>query len=860
MLKEYQPRACIVVFDSKSPTFRKEIDPRYKANRPPPPEDISAQIEAVRKLCEAAEFPVLQSEGVEADDWIASFAHFWNSQKRVVIVSTDKDLTQLINENTVLYDAYKDKIIAEPEVKEKWGVRPDQMGDLLSLTGDSSDNIPGVAGVGPKTAATLINDFGSIDEILKNTQKLSPKLREKIEKSLDDLKLSQRLVALKDDLDVGAIPVTPLTFPLKPALKDFLVDWDCKRVLDNYGDLFLDRPAESAQPAKAEPAEVAAGPVAVQPGNSSLELVKNAERLAEIESAIRGAGLVVIDVETDSFRRFESKIVGVALAYSSDRAFYLPWRHHQSEPSSEDVFQFLKRILQDPQISKIAHNLKFDAQVLSREGLLMTGTLEDTMIEGYLLHADHRSFSLDALSQVILGETKGDLEALLKGSSNFADIPLEQAVVYSGNDAHLTFKLHQQFRPKILQNSQFEWLYRELEMPFVAVITEMERVGISVDVNRLKELSKMFHSKMDKIQHDIFELAGEKFNIQSPKQLQKILFEKLKLQPTKKTKTGFSTDESVLQDLSVEHPLPAQILEFRGLSKLTSTYVDVLPDLIDSNGRIHTHYHQTGTVTGRLSSSDPNLQNIPARSEDGLMIRSAFVAPSGCVLMSADYSQVELRIFAHMSGDENLIAAFRSGRDIHSETARVVFGTSDREYRERAKAINYGIVYGISAFGLSKQLKIGVKDASQFMEAYFSSFPKLKDFMKGLVDATKRNGYTETLFGRRRPMPDINSQNAVLRQMSERMSMNAPVQGTAADIMKSAMVRIAQRLQVENFETRMLLQVHDELVLEVPTGEIPAVQTLVSEEMSDLSNTPLQSILVPLVVDISIGSNWAELK
>jgi DNA polymerase-1 len=587
--------------------------------------------------------------------------------------------------------------------------------------------------------------------------------------------------------------------------------------------------------------------------------LKLAEDLNDLRKQIKKAGSFVFDTETSSFDRMKAKLVGISLAVNEKQAWYLPVRHETNAARKTEVLQFLKEIFEDASLTKIAHNLKYDIEILNREGIQVAGVLDDTMIEAHLLHADRRSFSLDNLARDFLGQEKGDLKKLLGESEDFSTIPLSDAVGYAAQDAHLTFELHQKFHTPLKEQPQVRWLYREVEIPLAQVLSKMESRGVLVDGKQLEKLSVELHKKITKLQTKIYEIAKCEFNIASPKQLQDILFNKLGLTPGKKTKTGFSTDESVLQDLAEEHELPKLILEVRGLSKLTSTYVDVLPTLIsDVDGRLHTHYHQTGTATGRLSSSDPNLQNIPVRTEEGMRIREAFRAAKGFQLLSADYSQVELRLFAHMSEDANMIAAFQRGRDIHSETAKIIFGSDEKEFRSRAKAINFGIIYGISAFGLAKQLGISRSESAQFIDAYFEKFPKIKTFMESLLEIAKKNAYTETLFGRRRPIPDIHSKNAVLRQFAERIATNAPVQGTAADIMKAAMVRIEKRL--EGMKSRMLLQVHDELVFEVADSEIEKVSKLVTEEMMDLSQTPIKKLDVPLIVDSAIGPSWASIN
>jgi DNA polymerase-1 len=846
LLREKKPLGCVVVFDSKKPTFRKEIYPKYKANRVSPPPDLSGQIEAVREMCQSAGLPILQQEGFEADDWIATFVKRFDSGRKIVIVSTDKDLMQLVTEKVHLYDAFKSKEIGPSEVQEKWGISPEQMADYLSLAGDSSDNIPGIPGVGPKTAASLLGQYGSIEGILKKRNVLPEKLRKKFEEHLSDLEVSQKLVALKVDLNLPFEEVPEIKFPFPDELRRFLHDWDCVRTLEQFSEEL-----GSAQ---------VSGLSTSSRSESSLHLAKSLTDLERIAGEVKKVGVLAFDVETNSFDRFSSQAVGVSVAWNGKEAWYLPWRHSGSELDPKHVHAFLSQILKEPHLRKVAHNLKFDVEILRREGILFEPPLDDTMILGYLLYADRRSFSLENLGHEFLGEEKGDLKALLNGGMDFSKISLDKAYLYAAQDAHLAFGLYEKFFEKLQSDVELRWLYENIEIPLIEVIAAMEGAGIYLNTKYLQGLSKQFHQEMDEIQKDIFRSAGGEFNINSPKQLQEILFGRLKLLPTKKTKTGFSTDESVLEDLSDKHELPKLLLRYRKLSKLTSTYVDVLPALISKKDhRIHTHYHQTGTSTGRLSSSEPNLQNIPIRTEEGARIRAAFEAPEGYLLLSADYSQVELRLFAHMAGDENLIRAFLAERDIHAETAKIIFGSGESEYRERAKAINYGIIYGISAFGLSKQLGISRVEAAEFMEAYFRSFPGLKTHMQELVERTRAVGYSVTLFGRRRPLPDINSKNPTLRQMAERMAINAPVQGTAADIMKFAMVRIFRRLKGDGAKARLLLQVHDELVLEVPVEEVEDVRAAVKSEMENLARTPLHDIRIPLVVDTTVGRTWGSM-
>jgi len=854
LLKERKPKGCVVVFDSKKPTFRKDIFPLYKANREAPPPDLSGQITAVREMCEKAGLGILQSEGFEADDWIASFVKQFESKECIAIVSSDKDLMQLVTPCVKLYDSFRDRWIGEAEVEEKWGVPPRQVRDLLALTGDSSDNIPGLKGVGPKTAAAALKIMGSIDEFPRHKAKLPEKIRLNIEEHPDELRLSRELVSLKDDLSLPFKEVPSFRFPMPKAFADFLRDWDCQRVIQNYqAELAGDSPSSSSR--KSESLSVD-----LKEKSVTFKLAQSISDLDQILNSAEKSKLVSFDVETSSFNKIEAQLVGVSIATNKSEAWYVPYRHPPSTLSEKEVRPFLEKILGNPQIKKVAHNLKYDSEICRKEGIKLAGELFDTMIEGHLSHADRRSFSLDSLAQDFIGESKGDLKALLNDSQNFATVNLDDAKNYAAQDSSLTLQLHELFSKELAQQPQSQWLYREVELPLAQILGRVESTGILLDSAYLNVLSQDFHARMEVLKNEIYQLAGSEFNISSPKQLQDVLFTRLKLKPSKKTKTGFSTDESVLIELSESHALPKLILDHRSLSKLTSTYVDVLPTLVSPiTGRLHTSYHQTGTATGRLSSSEPNLQNIPIRSEEGVKIRKAFIAERGFKLLSIDYSQVELRLFAHLSDEKNMIEAFRSGRDIHSETAKLIFGSDAKEERSRAKAINFGIIYGSSAFGLAKTIGSSRGEAQKFIDAYFNTFPRFKAYMEELVVSARTLGYTETLFGRRRPLPDINSKNPTLRQMAERIAINAPVQGTAADIMKSAMVRIFQRMKEESLKSRLLLQVHDELVLEVLESEIGHVTSLVTEEMKDLSKTPVKKLKVELAVDSGVGSDWASI-
>jgi DNA polymerase-1 len=852
ILKDYKPFGCIIVFDSKAPSFRKQIYPDYKANRDEAPPDLSDQIVAVMDLCRAAGLPIVQGEGFEADDWIASLVHRLKAQYDLVLLSSDKDLMQLIDDRVKMFDSFREKWIGEKEVEEKWGVPPAQVFELLSLVGDSSDNIPGIEGVGPKTAAKLLKDYKTISGIFENLSQLTPKMKEKIENGRAAVELSQKLIALKSDLPIDADLIRPLPQKFPEGFYRFLVDWDLSRVLRQFQEQVGSSAASSVSESRLEISAPSARQI-------QKKLIQSAEELESWEKELLTAQELAFDTETNSFNRDEARIVGLSMS-DGKTAVYIPWRHQGSKLSEAHVLRFCQSILSQSPLKKIAHNAKYDLQMLQKEGIQVKCLEHDTMISAYLLHADRRSFSLDNLARDFLMQEKGDLDGLLEGKKDFSQIPLDQATEYAAQDASLTWQLYEHFSQALQKQPALNWLFEKIEMPLVEVLCQMETTGVLLDRAHLQKLSHELHQRLDELQKSIFKEAGRELNIASPKQLQSLLFEELKLPATKKTKTGYSTDEGVLEELAALHVVPRLIIEQRKLSKLTSTYVDVLPTMVyAADQRLHTHYHQTGTQTGRLSSSEPNLQNIPIRSPEGMEIRKAFVAAPGFSLMSADYSQVELRLMAHFADDQKMIEAFQAGRDIHAETAKVIFGTSDKEARSRAKAINFGIIYGISAFGLSQQLGIERSEAKRFIDSYFEQFPKIKGYMESAQELARKRKYSETLFGRRRPLPDIESKNPSLRAMAERMAINTPLQGTAADIMKWGMVRVHREILKRGLKSRILLQVHDEMLFEVASGELEALKKLVLEGMSDLRGSPAEILKVPLVVDLSFGQRWSEL-
>ncbi|HUT77943.1 MAG TPA: DNA polymerase I [Polyangia bacterium] len=848
LIADRAPSHLAVAMDSTTPTFRKGIFPAYKANRPPPPPDLVIQFPLVRELIEACALPVLQQDGYEADDLIATATRIAREAGlTVVIVSGDKDLLQLVGPGVHMLDTMKDKLWDAAAVREKWGVPPALLGDLLAIAGDSSDNIPGVPRLGPKTAAPLLVEHGGLEPLLASLDKLGSKaVAKRLAEHADDARLSRRLVALEDRVPV-AVDLEAMRYdaPARERLAPVLERLELHRLKDRlFGG------AASSAPT---------GPA------TDYRTVLTLEELARIAAEIRATGRFAVDLETTSVNAVSAEIVGVALSWSPLAAVYVPVAHRGQGAEAclplGEVLRTIGPLLEDPAIGVVAQNVKYEDTIFRRHGIRIGCMSFDPMLASYLLHADTRSHGLDALARDVLhrGTITYD-EATEKsrgGQLAFADVAVDRATRYSGEDAEIALALADALAPEI-ERAGMSYLLHDVEIPLARVLTGIELAGVAVDRDHLEAMSGEFAKRLVEIEAAARSLVGREINLGSPKQLQEVLFEQLALPTQKKTKTGHSTDSEVLEALVPFHPLPGVILEHRLLSKLKGTYLDALPRLINpATGRIHTSFNQAVTATGRLSSSNPNLQNIPIRSEQGRAIRRAFVAAPGNVLLSADYSQVELRILAHLSVDPALVEAFSKGEDVHARTARSLFGYGTgeevpRELRGQAKTVNFGVIYGKTDFSLAKELGIPRSEAKRFIEGFFALYGGVARFMDEVVENARRERGVGTLLGRRRLLRDIDSGNFQARQQAERMARNTPIQGSAADLLKIAMIRVDRRLADEKLAARMILTVHDELVFEVPECEVDRTILAVREEMAGA-----MELAVPLVVDIGVGTNWA---
>jgi DNA polymerase-1 len=847
VIREKNPAYLAMAFDLKGPTFRHEIYSAYKANRPAMAEDLAIQIPYIRKISRAFNFLILEREGYEADDLIASAAKLLAAAGHfIVIVSGDKDLLQLVDDHITLWDPMSDKVMDSRSVAAKYHVGPEKLTDLFALIGDSTDNIPGVPGVGPKTAEKLINDFGSLDGLYQHVDRVAQKkLREKLIAFRDQAFLCRKLVALQDDLQV---PGAREAYRLPPA--------DQQQLHELYTELEFSRLLKSAAPT-------------CTMDSRGFALVRDMQQLRDICAGLARAPRLVLDTETTSLDPLTADLVGISLCADSSATWYIPTGHREEtgglvggQLPRQEVLECLRPLLTDPDLAKIGHNIKYDYQVLKKHGVQLQGPLRDTMIASYLLDPTRRSHRLDDLAMEHLHCRMISFAEATGNDSRpdaFSFVSLSTACHYSCEDAAATFQLWEMFEPRLRELDLWD-LFDDLEMPLTPILARMEETGILVDGAILDALSTEFAGQLARLNDKIFQLAGEEFNIGSPKQLGVILFEKLRLPMGRKTKTGYSTDVKVLEKLAAYHELPATVLEQRSISKLKSTYIDKLVPLIHpETGRIHTSFNQTVAATGRLSSSNPNLQNIPVRSPEGQRIREAFIAAPGHTLLAADYSQIDLRVLAHYSGDQALIEAFRSGKDVHSHTAAEIFRVHPSlitpQMRRVAKSINFGIVYGMSAFGLSEQLNISRQEAQTFINRYFELYRGVKRFMEEIIVQARRDGYVTTLFHRRRAVPDILSSNKTVREFAERTALNTPIQGTAADIIKLATIRADRLLRQHNLRSELLLQIHDELIFEVPLPELEATTALVKEAMENV-----MELAVPLLVNLSRGRNLAETK
>jgi DNA polymerase-1 len=841
VIKEKSPDLVAIAFDPKGPTRRHVEFKEYKAHRPPMPRDLVPQIPYIHKLVEAFRIPVFIQEGQEADDVIATLAHQAEAAGiEVTIVTGDKDILQLVGPNIKVYDTLKEKVYEPKEVEERFGVLPDRVVEIMGLMGDASDNIPGVPGIGEKTAETLIKQYGTIENLLAHAQEITkPKLRQSLMDNAHLARLSRELARLHDDvpirIDYDALKVKE---PDNPALLALLRELEFPSLLKYV----------TQEPEKEKHYVAVLDEAGFQ---NLLRTLSSAEEFC-------------FDTETTSLDPMQAGLVGMSFSIRPREAYYLPLGHaYLDAPKQIDLehaLAALKPLFKNASIRKIGQNMKYDLLVLCHYGIEVKGIYFDTMIASYLLNPGRPSHGLDALALEFLNyktTTYTDVTGSGKKQIGFNEVDIKTAADYSGEDADITLRLKQILEPR-LREQNLESLFRDIEMPLMEVLVDMERTGVKVDADFLQVLSKRLEKETAKIVETIYELAGTEFNINSSKQLADILFVKLQLMPTKRTKTGFSTNVDVLEELAHVHPLPAEILKYRTLSKLKSTYIDALPAMINpKTGRLHTSFNQTVTATGRLSSSDPNLQNIPIRTDVGREIRQAFIAEGGASLISADYSQIELRVLAHMSADPGLIQTFIEDQDVHTRTASEIFGLPPDEItpemRRKAKAVNFGIIYGISAFGLAQDIGVSNTEAKRYIESYFARYPKVREFLDKTILDAKTKGYVNTLFGRRRFIPELTSSVAAVRSFGERTAVNTPIQGTAADLIKIAMIHIQQRLAREGLKSKMILQVHDELVFEVPDSEMEVMKKLVKEEMEGVV-----TLLVPVSVDMGVGKNWDE--
>ncbi len=856
--KDYPGSNLVVVFDAKGKTFRDALFEQYKAHRPPMPEDLKSQIQPIHEIVRALGMPLLVIDGVEADDVIGTLAKDEARAGHPVVISTgDKDMAQLVNERISLVNTMTSTFLDRQGVIDKFGVPPELIIDFLALVGDKSDNIPGVPGVGEKSALAMLQGIGGLDSLYADLEAIrqlpfrgSRSMPEKLQEYRDQAYLSYRLATIKDDVAVGIT---------RQDLQGSKPDTD--KLTSLYRELEFKAWLEELLDANQEQ------PTVDNPGTGkSYDTVFTEGDLDRWIKVLNAAEVFAFDTETTSLDYMAAELVGVSFSATPHQAAYIPFGHDYlgapAQLGRQRVLDKLKPMLENPKKAKLGQNLKYDMSVLARHGIELNGVAYDTMLESYLIDATGSRHDMDTLALKYLGEKTIRFEEIAgKGASQltFNQVAIEQAAPYAAEDADVTLRLHQILWPKLAAEPGLRDVFETIEMPLVPVLSTIERNGALVDAGRLASQSRQLGQRIEELEREAYDLAGQEFNLSSPKQLAEILFDKLKIPVGKKTAKGAaSTREEVLQDLALDYPLPRVLLEHRGLAKLKSTYTDKLPRMINpGTGRIHTSYHQAGTATGRLSSSDPNLQNIPVRSEEGRRIRQAFVAGEGCKILAADYSQIELRIMAHLSGDKGLCDAFSHGLDVHRATAAEVFDVAldqvSLEQRRNAKAINFGLIYGMSAFGLARQLRIGRTQAQQYIDQYFSRYPGVAAYMENTRTRAREMGYVETLFGRRLYLPQIKAANGMQRQAAERTAINAPMQGTAADIIKRAMIAVHHWLQAEGAQTRMIMQVHDELVFEVPRKEVAAVQDAVARLMSSSA-----SLDVPLLVDIGVGNNWDE--
>ncbi|WP_333877919.1 DNA polymerase I [Methylobacter sp.] len=876
LIADYHSDYITVIFDAPGKTFRNELYDQYKAHRPAMPDDLRVQIAPLHNLIRAMGLPLIIESGVEADDVLGVLAQHAEQQGYDVIISTgDKDMAQLVTEHIILENTMSNTRMDIQGVIDKFGVKPEQIVDYLALIGDTVDNIPGVPKVGPKTAAKWLEHYQTLENLMAHANDITGKIGENLRASLDYLPLSKQLTTIKCDLDLPYCMEDLKQQPMdKVELKYLLTELGFSSWLK-----MLDTPSSTLRtvPVKAEPAQAVPYPdlIAMDEGNAvnlpgtttqSYETILTEQHFNDWLEQLNKAELFAFDTETTSLDYSKARIVGVSFAVTPGVAAYVPLAHdYTGAPDQLDrseILEKLRPLLEDPHKPKLGQNLKYDMHVLANHGIALDGIAHDTMLESYVLNSTATKHNMDDLAKEYLDVTTIHYEDVAgKGAKHigFQKVPIEQAAPYAAEDADITLQLHQVLNAKLALQPKLLELYTQMEVPLISVLARIENNGVLIDTAMLAQQSLELSSKIISLEQHAHDLAGQTFNLGSPKQIQDILYDRQKLPVLKKTPKGQpSTEESVLQELALKYPLPKVILEHRSLSKLKSTYIDKLPQQVDGQtGRIHTSYHQAIAATGRLSSSDPNLQNIPIRSEEGRKIRQAFIAPEGRKIVAADYSQIELRIMAHLSADEGLLKAFSDGEDVHRATAAEVFGVAPEQVttdlRRSAKAINFGLIYGMSAFGLAQQLGLSRNQAQSYIDLYFARYPGVLNYMDSIRAQAREQGYVETLFGRRLYLPEINSRNAARRQYAERTAINAPMQGTAADIIKRSMIATDQWLYKEKPDAKMIMQVHDELVFEIAQDQVDDCARKIRSIMCAAVDLD-----VPLVVDIGIGNNWDE--
>ena len=869
---DYQADYSACIFDAKGKTFRDDLYPEYKAHRPPMPDNLVAQIAPLHECIHALGWPMLIIEGVEADDVIGTLAKQAEQEQMRCIISTgDKDIAQLVNKQITLINTMNNEILDEAGVLAKFGVEPERILDYLTLVGDKADNIPGVDKVGPKTAVKWLKRYGTLTNLIVHAKDIDGVVGENLRNTLEWLKKARELLTIKCDVD---LPVSLKELGLQPQ--------DTKKLFKLYEELDFrtwlrelqqdpNLDLRNSNSSRVSPIHSARENQNTDMHQESIaedvdtnyQTILSEDQLEEWIEYIKKAPLVSVDTETTGLEPMRAKLVGISFSVKSHHAAYLPLAHcYTGAPIQMETHYVLEKLrlwLEDPNKHKLGQNLKYDKHIFANHGITLRGIMHDTLLQSYVLES-HRLHNMDNLALRHLDiKTISFDEVAGKGASriSFDQVDVEIATKYAAEDADITLRLHQYLYPQIMCNSRLEYIYHTLEMPVLEVLFEMESNGVLLDTNMLEIQSRELGEKMLSLEEEAFVISGQPFNLNSPKQIQEILFTRLKLPIVKKTPSGApSTNEDVLQQLALDYPLPKILLDYRSLAKLKSTYTDKLPRMVNTDtGRVHTNYAQAVAVTGRLSSNEPNLQNIPIRTAEGRRIREAFIAPEGHSIISADYSQIELRIMAHISKDKGLLKAFAQGEDIHRATAAEVFGVSldavDSEQRRYAKIINFGLIYGMSEFGLASQMGIARSAARAFMDRYFARYPSVADYMQCTREEAKRTGYVETVFGRRLWLPEINSPNGNRRQAAERAAINAPMQGTAADIIKFAMIAVRDWLLRDKLNTKLIMQVHDELVLEVPEGEIEVIKTALPLLMENAVKLD-----VPLLVELGVGANW----